>query len=162
MVDDIKALCYIIALKDEWNLEIDNSETSYLELCKSYSERAIRAQTTWKLFVETQDMKKLPKITETNCFSQRTLLDLHSVSDKLRFINDMKDREIIRSFLGSGAEVLLTTDYKHLANKKVKYGLARIGINVMRPAEWLDLFLEDLRGDEDAIGYLERILFSVG
>ena len=80
----------------------------------------------------------------------------------MKIIVDPKDREIVRDFLKSNANVLLTTDYKHLANKRNRRALASIGISVMRPAEWLDLFLKDLRGNEDAVDYLERILFSVG
>jgi len=61
-----------------------------------------------------------------------------------------------------GRPVLLTTDYKHLANKQKRRILSSIGVSLMRPTEWLNLFLKDLRGDEDAVDYLERILFSVG
>ncbi len=159
LVSDIKALCYIIALVHEWNLEFCPSNASYYELCKSIGNRARKARETWELFVETQTNERLSKNIEKT--PQGQLLDFGKIRDRLEIISDPKDREILRDFLKSGADVLLTTDYKHLANKQKRHALASIGINVMRPAEWLDLFLKELRGDEDAVDCLERILFSV-
>jgi len=110
--------------------------------------------------METQTSEGLNKSLDET--SQSKLFDFGKIRDSLEMISDPRDREIVRDFAKSGADVLLTTDYKHLANKLKRRILASIGIHVMRPSEWLNVFLRELRGNEDGVDYLERILFSVG
>ncbi len=86
-------------------------------------------------------------------------LDLEHVQDKLGFISDKSDREIIRDFMVQGADVLLTSDDDILRHKAE---LARLGVRVMRPHEWINEFLKELREDEDGVNWVERILFTVG
>jgi hypothetical protein len=40
--------------------------------------------------------------------------------------------------------------------------LSELGLVVMRPSEWLDAFLGTVKGSEDAVDWLERILFGIG
>jgi hypothetical protein len=66
---------------------------------------------------------------------------------------------IIRDAVAHDADVLLTSD-KHILAHKTR--LSDLNIRVMRPKEWLDLFLAHVKGDEDAVDWLERILFGIG
>jgi predicted nucleic acid-binding protein len=76
----------------------------------------------------------------------------------LDFIDDPDDRVIVRDVTRKGADVLLTSDNDILVHKE---RLAELGVTVMRPSEWLNAFL-DIRDDEDAVDWLERVLFGIG
>jgi hypothetical protein len=77
----------------------------------------------------------------------------------LTFIEDPADRVILRDFASASADVLLTSDGHMLKHKEE---LAHLNLTVMRPHEWLNDFLSDLRDGEDAVDWLERILFGIG
>ena len=86
-------------------------------------------------------------------------LNLETTQDKLGFITDTSDREIIRDFMKQNAGTLLTSDDDILRHKAE---LSRLGIRVMRPHEWINEFLKDIRGNEDGVVWVERILFTIG
>jgi hypothetical protein len=160
MIADIRALCYIVALQYEWDLEFCASDASYTELCRGLGNRARRTREMWELFVATQTDETLKQLPQTGDNPmQGQLFNLKSISDRLRFITDRADREIVRDLITKDANVLLTSDGDILEHKSK---LAEIGIRVMRPAEWLNNFLKDISGNEDGVGWIERILFSVG
>ena len=77
----------------------------------------------------------------------------------LDFIDDPDDRVILRHFAAEEADVLLTSDDHILAHKDI---LAELNLPVMRPRDWLNAFLENVRGYENAVDWLERILFGIG
>jgi len=107
LVCDVKALCYIIALLNEWDLDFCASDASYAELCKSVGERASQAREAWELFVETQTNEKLKRFPiDEDKSLQGQLFNLGAIQDRLRGIDDLEDREILRDFLKSGADVL--------------------------------------------------------
>jgi len=159
MIADIRALCYIVALQYQWDLEFCSSDASYTELCLSASTRAARTREAWEIAAENNTDKKVRQLPWTQESGIQERLTLNSVDDKLEFISDRADREIVRDFVSQGADVLLTSDDDILRRKA---GLAALGIIVMRPAEWLNNFLEDMRGDEDGVDWVERILFTIG
>ena len=159
MIADIRALCYIVALQYQWDLEFCSSDASYTELCLSASTRAVRTREAWEIAAENNTDKKVRQLPWTQESGIQERLTLNSVDDKLEFISDRADREIVRDFVSQGADVLLTSDDDILRRKA---GLAALGIIVMRPAEWLNNFLEDMRGDEDGVDWVERILFTIG
>ncbi len=74
-------------------------------------------------------------------------------------LRDKSDREIIRDFMRQDADTLLTSDDDILRHKAE---LGRLGIRVIRPHEWINEFLKDIRGDEDGVAWIERILFTIG
>ena len=153
MIADIRALCYIVALQYEWDLEFSASDASHTELCQSLGARASRTRDAWNLFAEGieggQYPRQIPMVTDIPVRGRLSL----------EFIPDKDDRAVLRHFVSEGADVLLTSDH-HLLNHRAELG--SLGIRVMRPAEWLNSFLENMRGDEDGVDWIERILFNVG
>ena len=153
LVQDIRALCYIVSLQYEWGLHFYSSDAAFTELCRSASERAQATRDAWILFAEgleeDQILHRVPFLPEWPV-SGRMSLD---------FIDDRDDRVILRHFASEGGGVFLTSDDDILRHKEQ---LARLNLMVMRPAEWLSAFLERVRDGEDAVDWLERILFGVG
>lgn len=155
MVADIKALCYIISLQDQWDLEFCSSDASYTELITTTGKRAHETREAWEAIGEYHLVEK-PRNLRLN---EQMLFDLNSKKDKLEFIPDKADRVIIRDFVRQKAEVLLTSDDDIVRHKNQ---LAQLGIRVMRPNEWMNKFLETVRGEEDGVQWVERILFTIG
>ena len=151
-IRDIRALCYIVALEDEWQLQISASEASFAELCLSTTKRAQATREAWHVFRSGIDESRLA--LEANLPRGRS--DDHT---SLGFIEDADDRLILWHFATEGADVFLTSDHGILKHKE---RLAEMGLRVMRASEWLDAFLGGVRGDEDAVDWLERVLFGVG
>lgn len=159
MIADIKALCYIVALQYEWDLEFSTSDASYTELCHMLSDRALKTREAWSIFTEGLETgeypKRIPFVTDRTVRGRLNL----------EFIPDKDDIAILRHFVSEGAEVFLTDD-NHILEHKSE--LSSVGIEVMRPTEWLNNFLglnnilNDIEGNEDGIKWLERILFKVG
>lgn len=153
LVQDIRALCYIVALQYEWDLDFSSSDASFTELNLCVGKRAQATRDAWMLFAEglkdSRLLRKVPFLPDWPV-SGRLSLD---------FIDDPDDRVIIRHFASEGADVLLTSDDDIL---KHKARLAELNLTVMRPSEWLNAFLENVRGGEDAVDWLERILFGIG
>lgn len=154
IVQDIRALCYIVALEYEWDLDFFPSDASFAELSLKNNERARATQENWRLFVE-------------GCKDGRVLHEAAFLPEsptcvrlRLDFIDDPYDRVIVREFARVRADVLLTTDTKHILKHKGQ--LAELGITVMRPSEWLNAFLDNVRYNEDAVDWLERVLFGIG
>lgn len=153
LVKDIRALCYIIALKYEWELDFFPSNASFAELSLRNDERARATQDAWRLFAEG--------FNDGRILHAYPFLRESTVCDRLNldFIDDPDDRVIVRDFAREGADVLLTSDNDILEHKKQ---LAEQSVIVMRPSEWLNAFLDTVRNDEDAVDWLERILFGIG
>jgi len=155
-VQDIRALCYIVALQHEWDLEFSSSDASFAEVSRSAKRpRAKRAQATrdaWILFAEglneDQSLRRVPFLPDWPV----------SGALSLDFIEDPDDRVIVRHFASEGADVLLTSDDDILKHRQ---RLAEMRIVVMRPSEWLNAFLGVIKGSEDAVDWIGRILFSV-
>jgi len=153
LVKDIRALCYIVALQYEWDLDFFPSDASFAELCLRNDLKARDTQDAWRLFVQgLKDGRVLHKVA----FSRKA-----PISDRLSldFIDDPDDRVIVRDFAREGADVLLTSDDDILEHKQQ---LAELGVTVMRPSQWLNAFLDRVRDDEDAVDWLERVLFRIG
>ena len=159
MIADIRALCYIVALQYQWDLEFCSSDASYTELCLSASTRAVKTREAWEIAAEHVTDKKAQKLSWIQGSGIQKRLNLDPARDRLEFISDKTDREIVRGFISQGADVLLTSDDDIVSHKAE---LARLGIRVMRPAEWINDFLKNVRGDEDGADWVERILFTVG
>ena len=142
-----------VALQYEWELDFSSSNASYTEVSLSTGKLAQATREAWMLFAqglnEDQLLRRLP------------FLPSWPVSGRLnlKFIEDKADRVIIRHFASEGADVLLTSDDDILRHRQ---RLAELNITIMRPSEWLNAFLENIRGNEDAVDWLERILFSIG
>jgi predicted nucleic acid-binding protein len=153
LVQDIRALCYIVALQYEWELDFSPSNASFSELCLRTDKRAQATQDTWKLFAEG--------LNEGQFLKQVPFLSDFPVGGRLSFdfIGDPDDRVILRHFAAEGADVLLTSDRGILEHKNRLEGMNLV---VMRPSEWLNIFLQGVRGNEDAVNWLERILFDIG
>ncbi|MBN1161915.1 MAG: hypothetical protein JXA17_08210 [Dehalococcoidales bacterium] len=154
MVADIKALCYIISLQYQWDLEFCASNASYTELINNTSNRAHETRKAWEAAGENliNKAQKLPSIEQKQ-------FDIESITDNLEFIKDKADREIIRDFMRQEADVLFTSDDDILKHKNK---LVQMGIKVMRPSEWINEFLQEVRGEEDGVQWVERILFTTG
>lgn len=152
MVRDIRALCYIAALADEWEVRISPSEASFAELCLSAGTRGRETREAWQTVMEGIDGERLER--EARLPRARSC-EIPS----LAFVEDPDDRLILSHFAASEADVLLTSDH-HILQHEAE--LAQLGLRVMRPSEWLDEFLAPARGSEDAVSWLERILFGVG
>ena len=159
MVADIKALCYIVALQYQWDLEFCSSDASYTELCHSIGNRALKTREAWEILGEQNLNRKARKLVSIPESSMQKHLNLETIQDKLGFITDKSDREIIRDFMKQNADTLLTSDDDILRHKAE---LSRLGIRVIRPHEWINEFLKDIRGDEDGVAWVERILFTIG
>jgi len=153
LVKDIRALCYIIALQYEWELDFFPSNASFAELYLRNDERARATQDAWRLFAEG--------FNDGRILLDSSFLHESPICDKLKldFIDDPDDRVIVCEFAREGADVLLTSDNDILEHKRQ---LAEQSVNVMRPSEWLNVFLEIVRNNEDAVDWLERILFGIG
>lgn len=156
LVQDIRALCYIVALQYEWDLEFSSSDASFTEVSRSAKRpQAKRAQATrdaWTVFAEGlkegQSLRRVPFFPDWPVSGPLSL----------DFIEDPDDRVIIRHFASEGADVLLTSDGGILKHRQ---RLAEMRIYVMRPSEWLNAFLADIKGNEDAVDWIERISFGV-
>jgi len=153
LVQDIRALCYIVALQYEWDLDFLPSDASFSELRLRNDERARATQDAWRLFVE--GLKDGRVLHKPAFLRESPICDPPS----LDFVDDPDDRVIIREFACEDADVLFTSDNDILVHKKQ---LAELGVTVMRPSEWLNVFLDSVRDDEDAVDWLERILFGIG
>lgn len=153
LVQDIRALCYIVALQYEWDLDFLPSDASYAELRFRNDEKARATQAAWRLFAK--GLKDGRVLHEPVFLRELTLFDPLSFD----FIDDPDDRVIVREFAREGADVLLTSDNDILEHKGQ---LAELGLTVMRPSEWLNSFLDIVRDDEDAVNWLERVLFVIG
>jgi predicted nucleic acid-binding protein len=153
LVQDIRALCYIVALQYEWDLDFLASDASFAELILRNDERARATQDAWRLFAEG--------LKDGQVLHEGTFLRESPICDRLSldFIDDPDDRVIVREFARKSADVLLTSDNDILVHKKQ---LAELGVTVMRPSEWLNAFLDSVRDDEDAVDWLERVLFGIG
>ena len=153
LVQDIRALCYIVALQYEWDLDFFPSDASFAELSLRNDNRARATQEAWRLFVEGLNDGRV--LHEDAFLRERPICGRLS----LDFIDDPDDRIIVREFAREGADVLLTSDNHILEHKEQ---LAELGLDVMRPSEWLNAFPDIVRDDEDAVDFLERILFGIG
>jgi hypothetical protein len=51
-VQDIRALCYIVALQYEWDLDFSSSNASFTEVGLSTGKRAQATRDAWVLFAE--------------------------------------------------------------------------------------------------------------
>ena len=153
LVQDIRALCYIVALQYEWDLDFLPSDASFAELSLRNDERARATQDAWRLFAEG--------LKDGHVLRKAAFLRESPICDRLSldFIDDPDDRVILREFARKGADVLLTSDNDILVHKEQ---LAELGVTVMRPSEWLNAFLDSVRDDEDAVDWLERVLFGIG
>jgi hypothetical protein len=153
LVRDIRALCYIVALQYEWDLDFFPSDASFAELSLRNDNRARATQGAWRLFVEG--------LNDGQVLHENAFLREWPICGRLSldFIDDPDDRIIVREFAREGADVLLTSDNHILEHKEQ---LAELGLDVMRPSEWLNAFLDIVRDDEDAVDFLERILFGIG
>ena len=153
LVQDIRALCYIIALQYEWDLDFLPSDASFAELRLRNDLKARDTQDAWRLFVQgLKDSRILHEVA----FSRKSPIFGRLSLD---FIDDLDDRVIVREFAREGADVLLTSDDDILVHKK---RLDELGVTVMRPSEWLNVFLDGIRDGKDAVEWLERILFGIG
>jgi hypothetical protein len=153
LVKDIRALCYIVALQYEWELDFSSSDASYTEVCLGTSEQAQATRDAWELFAEgLKEERRLRRVP---------FLPAWPVSGRLNlaFIEDPHDRVILRHFASEGADVFLTSDRKHILKHKDK--LAALNLVVMRPSEWLNAFFPPLRDNEDSVDSLERVLFGI-
>jgi len=136
LVQDIRALCYIVALQYEWELDFLPSDASFAEICLSKSKRAQATREAWVLFAEgLQEERRLRRVPFLPKWPVNGRLSLD-------FIDDEDDRVIIRHFASEDADVLLTSDDDILQHQQ---RLAELNITVMRPSEWLNTFLENLR-----------------
>ena len=153
LVQDIRALCYIVALQYEWDLDFLSSDASFAELGLRNDERARATQDAWRLFAEG--------LKDGRVLHEPAFLRESPICDPLSFdfIDDPDDRVIVRESVREGADVLLTSDNDILVHKEQ---LAELGVTVMRPSEWLNAFLDSVRDDEDAVDWLERVLFGIG
>jgi hypothetical protein len=52
LVQDIRALCYIVALQYEWDLDFSSSNASFTEVGLSTGKRAQATRDAWVLFAE--------------------------------------------------------------------------------------------------------------
>ena len=152
LVQDIRALCYIVALQYEWDLDFLPSDTSFAELSLRNDERARATQDAWRLFAE--GFKDGHVLHEAALSHESPIFDQLS----LDFIDDPDDRVIVRDVVRKYADVLLTSDNDILVHKEQ---LAELSVTVMRPSEWLNVFLDSVRYDEDAVDWLERVLFGI-
>jgi hypothetical protein len=151
-IRDIRELCYIVALQDEWALPFSTSDASFAELTLARNRRAQPTREAWRLLVGAIDEDRLELEARLP----------HGRSDEcpeFSFIEDPDDRGLLRHFVSEGADVFLTSDTDILAHQD---RLGKMGISVMRPSQWLDEFLLPLRGSEDAVDWLERVLFGIG
>jgi len=153
LVQDIRALCYIVALQYEWDLDFLPSDASFAELSLRNDKKARATQDAWRIFAE--GLKDGQVLHESEFLRESPICDQIS----LDFIDDPDDRVIVREFAHNGADVLLTSDNDILVHKEQ---LAELGVTVMRPSEWLNTFLDSVRDDEDAVNWLERVLFGIG
>jgi len=153
LVQDIRALCYIVALQFEWDLDFASSNASFTEVSLGTGQRAQATRDAWILFAEG--------LKDNQLLRHVPFLPHWPVSGglSLDFIDDPADRVILRHFAAEGADVLLTSD-EHILKHRER--LAELGLIVMRPSEWLNSFLKVIRGNEDAVDWLERILFNIG
>jgi hypothetical protein len=153
LVCDIRALCYMVALQYEWDLDFFPSDASFAELCLRNDEKALATQEAWRVFAKgLKDGRVLRDVPFPREQPTRGCLNLS-------FIDDPDDRVIVNEFAQVGADVLLTSDKDILAHKR---RLAELGIVVMCQSQWVNKFLDGVRGSEDAVDWLERILFGVG
>jgi len=155
LVGDIRALCYIVAFQYEWELDFLPSNASYTELVLSSGERAVATQEAWRVFAEglKEEYQLRPVPFEPKCRARGRL--------NLTFVKDAADRIIIRDAIAWEADVLLTCDNKHILPHQTR--LRELGITVMRPSVWLNKFLGNVKtADEDAVDWVERVLFCVG
>jgi hypothetical protein len=152
LVQDIRALCYIIALQCEWELEFFTSNASFTELSLSVGQRAQVTKEAWLFFVEG--------LKEGQVLHRVPFLPKCPVSGRLGldFIDDPADRVVLRHFASEGEGVFFTSDSDILRHKE---RLADLGLVVMRPSEWLDEFLEGIKGNEDSVDWLEKTLFGI-
>jgi len=158
MIADIRSLCYIVALQYQWDLEFNPSDAAYSELFLSLSKRAASTREAWEIAGEgnlSRRPRRLPAVGSRDV----PRLGARLQREELGFITDGADRSIVRDCLVHGADVLLTCDAHILLNKD---RLATLGISAMKPHEWVNVFLQTTRGDEDALDFLDRILFTVG
>ncbi len=152
LVQDIRALCYIIALQYEWELEFFTSDASFTELSLSVGQRAQATKEAWLLFLEGLD--------DGQVLHRVPFLPQWPVSGRLslNFIDDLADRVVLRHFASEGEGVFFTSDSDILRHKE---RLADLGLIVMRPSEWLDKFLEGIKGNEDSVDWLEKTLLGI-
>lgn len=151
LIQDIRALCYIVAMQYEWELDFLPSDASYAELCLSEGKRAQITRKTWQLFAKgLDDERQLRRVP---------FLPSWPVSGhlSLEFVDDPDDRVILRYFAAEKADVLLTSD-AHILEHKDR--LAALNLHIMRPRDWLNAFLKNVRGDEEAVDWVERTLFG--
>jgi hypothetical protein len=103
LVQDIRALCYIGSLYDQWGLDFSTSDAAFSELCLSDGLRAKATREVWSTIVEsvcTDEPLVVPLLP-----GQQITGDM-----RLDFILDPMDRVIVRYFAASDADVLLTSD----------------------------------------------------
>lgn len=153
LVQDIRALCYIVALQYEWDLDFLASDASFAELSLRNDERARATQAAWRIFAK--GLKDGRVLHEPAFLRESPLFDPLSFD----FIDDPDDRVIVRESARKGADVLLTSDNDILVHKEQ---LAELGVTAMHPSDWLNAFLDSVRDDEDAVDWLERVLFGIG
>jgi hypothetical protein len=152
LVQDIRALCYIVALQYEWELEFSTSDAAFTEVSLGVGQRAQATREAWLLFVKGLD--------DGQSLHRGPFLPKWPLSGRLslNFIDDPADRVILRQFASEGEGVFLTSDSDILRHKE---RLADLNLIVKRPSEWLDEFLEDIKGNENSVDWLERILFGI-
>ncbi len=53
----------------------------------------------------------------------------------------------------------MTSD-NHILRHKAE--LSQLGVKTMRPSEWINQFLQEVRGEEEGVQWVEKILFTIG
>ncbi len=157
MINDIKALCYIIALQYQWDLEFSHSDAAFLELSSPKGRRESETKNAFDILRKYHVTE--PSVKKGEYVHFHTIIDSEEFKKCLTYINDEDDRKIVLDFTQSNADVLLTSD-KHILIHKDK--LFELGIIVMRPYEWISAFTKNMRNEEEPIEFLERILFTIG
>ena len=151
LIQDIRALCYIVGLQYEWDLDFYTSDAAFAELSLQKNKKAQATKEAWLVFLEG--------LKEDQQLHRVHFLPDWPVSGPLNltFIKDKADRVILRHFVVSGADVLLSCD-KHMLEHQSR--LAAMDLTVMRPYEWLSDFLADMAIEGNVVDWLERILFG--
>lgn len=151
--DDLRALQYLLAMPDQWEIEylpsdivyaeLKNTEF-YLEFLEWAGQKISSKKIRLKGIQQTLDGKPL--------FSKKT-----KKGKTVPIITKREDVEqLFWFYLNNRCDIFVSTDYKHITSNAKD--LEDYGIRVMSPHQLLSLLV----GDKRPVELLERLLYGVG
>lgn len=160
--DDLRALQYLLAMPDQWDVRYVPNDPVLTELKSIESQEFYRKFIRWGGSRAPRRLGKASSLITLDKFGfklpENTFLARKTKSGAyVPLVPDRNDiRQLFDFYFRSKSDIFVTTDYKHILS--IAGTLNKHGIIVMSPHQ----LLCQLTGDERPVDYIERVLYGIG